>query len=242
MKTTKVDTIIWDMDQTLYKYWDGVPEAFSEYTGKSACALANHYHGQTVNLNEAIGLALQSYKQHGLTTTLPALEYGLDEVELYRHHHSLLFDDYMNVHWHRAAIENDINQSFEWFTDNGIRSVVLTHGTCEWGDSVTKKIGIRHHFSHVCGIDSFALRLKSKDKSVFEDFMHVCGIKPVKDHDYSNVIFVEDTPANLVIPKRDFNMRTVLLKTDRVNAKTADKKNVDHIVENVSCVRKFVLQ
>lgn len=237
----KIDTIIWDLDQTLYKYWDGLPESFSEYTGKSVVLLAQKHHGLTVDVDEAVGLALRSYRECGLTTTLPAQQYGLDEVELYRHHHSALWDDYARDQWGRAGIESDIRQNFAHLAQRNIRSVILTHGTTEWGQNVTEKMGIRTQFNAICGIDDLGLRLKSRDASLFADFMAQSGIKPVHGNDYANVMIVEDTPANLVIPKRDFNMHTVLLKTERVKPDFTALMVTDRVVNNISDIRKFML-
>lgn len=243
LKVDKIDTIIWDLDQTLYKYWDGVPEAFSEYTGRSSSILARHHYMRDVNINEAVGLALQSYKDHGLTTTLPACRYDLDEVELYRHHHRLLIDEYVAPNWHRAGIEDDIKESFNALAAHGIRSLVLTHGTCEWGDAIATRLGIRDHFCQVRGIDSLRLKLKWRDKCLFDEFLDSCAVTPVSTGDYSNVLVVEDTPANLTIPKQAFNMQTALIRTDRVQPQLLEKYLIiDETTDNIRNLRNFILQ
>lgn len=229
MSTLKdITTVIWDVDQTLYPYWGKIAESFSFYTA----TLCKSYVRDTASpsLDSLIDIAKQSYIDHGLTTRTVAETYAIDEVKLYREHHRVMLRDIVRPQWdENVGIDRWLVDVFKKTSARKIRHIAFTHGTSEWGKEILKLRGLADFFDSVHGIDDYGLRLKNKDESLWKDFMRAAGIKKNEQGDYNHVLVVEDTPSNLIIPKKHLNMQTALIKTARHTARTPD------IIDAVYC-------
>ncbi len=208
--------IILDLDQVVYRYWPGVVENFSHYTGAAASAMLEAK-GINFPLETAVGHALESYRTKGRTTAFgPAL--GLDEIELYRDHHARMFREFLEPAWGaEQPADPAVPGLMSVLRGRGVRFGVLTHGSTQWGEDVLKLAGIRHHVEIVRGIDEYGLRSKAVDPDLYADFMKDWGLDPARHG--PQTMMVDDTPANLRFPKQVFGMATTFVQTDRVNLK-----------------------
>lgn len=208
--------IILDLDQVVYRYWPGVVENFSHYTGVSASAMLEEK-GINFPLETAVGHALESYRTKGRTTAFgPAL--GLDETELYRDHHARMFREFLEPAWGaEQPADPAVPGLMSVLCGRGVRFGVLTHGSTQWGEDVLKLAGIRHLVEHVRGIDDYGLRSKAIHPDLYADFMKDWGLDATRHG--PQTMMVDDTPANLRFPKQSFGMMTTLAQTERVNLK-----------------------
>ena len=239
MNTLKdITTIVWDVDQTLYPYWGRVAESFSFFTASTAKPCINV--DPKPSLDYLTDLAKQSYQEHGLTTRLIAQKYRIDEIKLYRDHHTTMMRDLIKVQWNdNVEFDKGLVDVFQKTSERDIRNIAFTHGTTEWGREIVNLRGLADYTESMYGIDEFGLRLKSKHVSLWKAFLKAAKIKKNADGDYSHVLVVEDTPANLIIPKREFNMQTGLIKTERYTAQTSDI--IDAVYSSATHVGRSIL-
>lgn len=218
LDTKKIDTIIWDLDQTLYPYWGEVATSFAFYTATSAMSKIKT--NIKPSMDELTDMAQQSYDDHGITTRVFHEKYNIDELSLYQDHHKRMFRDLLKPQWADNVPHDDhLIGVFNKLQSREKSSYILTNGTNEWADEITKLIGIRDTFEAVRGADDYGLNLKGQEgHQIFKEFLGEFMIKPYKPGDYSNVLLVEDSPTNMICPKQTFNMQTALVKTDRVQA------------------------
>lgn len=222
-----IQTIIWDLDQTLYSYWGGLCDAFSFYTATSA-------HAKIIDrpkpdIDYLVEVAKDSYAHCGLTTTFLATRYNLYELGLYRDHHDRMIRDLVKPQWDRkAGVDQRLCDYFSALSSQGITNLCLTHGTKSWGEEILKLRGLRDHMAFVDGIDSYGLWLKNKEGRLFRDFMKNAGLAFTNDNLRSTLI-VEDSPDNLRLPKF-FGMQTALLATPRVTVKDHQKPWIDRVI------------
>jgi len=216
-----VQYLLLDLDQVFYRYWSGVPEAFSHYTGVCAAEMAAEKNG-VLSVPTAVGLALESYRETSRTTAF-ASRYGLDEVELYRRHHRRMLDEMIYPVWDREMPHDPaLPGLLREVKKRGIGVGVLTHGTTAWAEEITALCGAWPMIDHISGVDDLDLSLKSQGRGVFDKFISRHGIKAAP----GGIVMVDDSPANLIAPHA-MGMQTVLIKTDRVNVR-GDEPHITH--------------
>lgn len=164
LNLNKISIIIDDLDNCLFSYPEGYAERFSIETARASRIIAeNLIRGgredeRLINLlftdeDVLIEKAMKSYEDHGFTTRVFLLEYGLNEVDLYKAHHYLISRDVVSATFNRLSNQR-LNQGIQLLRDAGLRQFVFTNGTEDYAREVTGQLGIAHLYNRHVGIDS----------------------------------------------------------------------------------------
>lgn len=197
---SRVKMIIWDMDQTLYPYWEDFADYCHEATAH--CALEK---GVPLTKKDADTLSRISYRERGVTTKLFNEQYGLDEIKLFQDHHQRMIDRLIDPNWCDKIVPNpELKALMEEAHAKGIRQVILTNGARIWAQHIAELLEIDGLMEVIMGADDFGLRQKGKDGIL--PFMAVLGAAGFNGS-YDEVLVVEDSLKNMVDPKA-YSMHT----------------------------------
>ncbi len=225
----KVRFIIWDMDQTLYPYWEDLGNHCYEATAH--CALEA---GVPLTKAEADELARLSYRERGVTTRLFQEQFGVDEAALFRAHHRRMLDNFMDPNWAAKVPENpELAHLMMQARTEGAIHLLLTNGSREWAEELAKKIGIHQYFQIIMGADDVGLRQKGQN---LVPYLAVLG----RAHyfgDYKDVMVVEDSLKNLVQPK-EINMHTAWVQWNNPKAEKQAPAYIDDVFHTPNDVLK----
>ena len=183
--------IIWDLDNTLYRFDDALIEAF--HIAMARAALDN---GLVMDLHTAVALARRSFAEHGQSSKIFTNDYGISFAAI---HHG--FHHHINEKLITAC--NDTHAQFERLD---MRHVLITHASKEWALRVLQHIGLAPWFppERVFGLECHDFKRKDSSRAPFESALKALGLKA------ANVMMVEDTLQNLRIP-HEMGMTTVFL-------------------------------
>lgn len=228
-----INMIIWDMDQTLYPYWEDFADYCHEATAH--CAVQE---GVPLTKQDADILSRISYKERGVTTRLFNEQYGLDEIKLFRGHHQRMIDRLIDPNWcHKIQPNSELVALMKRAQDKGIRQVILTNGAQIWAQHIAELLGIDGFMDVIMGADNFGLRQKGRDGIL--PFMAVLDAARYTGQ-YDDVLVVEDSLKNMVDPK-DYGMKTAWVQWSHPEYHKWDKPDyVDAIFEMPNDVLKRI--
>lgn len=183
--------IIWDLDNTLYRFDDALIEAF--HIAMARAALDN---GLVMDLHTAIMLARRSYAERGQSSKIFTDDYNIPLAAI---HHG--FHHHINEKLITAC--NDTRMQFERLD---MQHVLITHASKEWALRVLRHIGLTQWFppERVFGLECHDFKRKDSSRAPFESALKALGLKA------ANVMMVEDTLQNLRIP-HEMGMTTAFL-------------------------------
>ena len=259
---SKITHVVHDLDNFLVDYPDkAYPEKFSHYTGLCAKRTAQELVDEDIATDAqkalakmcdttAFRTAVQSYADHGSTTTSFARKYGLDEIKLFRDHHiDLVKHEVKNNFNGRVIPDEQLRQALSRVFDLGIEQNVFTNGTEYYAHAICKDQNLSDIFIHYVGVDSAdkSYMTPKPSEQSFIDFLertkipsrtgYVVGktndIMTERDRDWSNILFGEDSPANLEASKY-FNFQTVLKRTARVSLSKDYDRFIDCTMSNTA--------
>lgn len=183
--------IIWDLDNTLYRFDDALIHGFHV-----AMAQAAIDSGLVMNLNTAVDIARRSYAEHGQSGYTFTHTYGIPFADI---HHG--FHHYINEKLIAACSET--RSRFERLD---AAHALITHASKEWARRVLRHIALDPWFpeERIFGLECNDFARKDNSRAPFAAALNVLGLKP------ENVMMVEDTLQNLRIP-HEMGMTTVFL-------------------------------
>ena len=209
---SSVNHVLLDVDHVINHYGEEYARQFSVATALSFRQLYPDFSAQ-FDIEEIIHMAVFSYQTTGKTTTWFADKFGVDELELYRHHHDSLCEvgGYITKQFETGKIKTDpeLRRIIELVNETGVKIHAFTNGTEKYAHTVLAESGhgISDLFETIMGMDSFenscdrdkrhgahivdALRQIGR----FENWVGVG--KTAKTFDYSDVVMVDDTSCNL---------------------------------------------
>jgi phosphoglycolate phosphatase-like HAD superfamily hydrolase len=197
---SKIKMIIWDMDQTLYPYWEDLTDYCHEATAH--CALEM---GADLSKQDADNLSRISYQMRGTTTKLFNEQFGLDDVQLFRDSHERMIERLIDPQWGDHMQPNpELVELMRKAKQAGIRQVILTNGAQCWAQHIAELLDIDQFMDVIMGADNFGLRQKGIDGIL--PFMSVLA-KAQYDDAYDHVLVVEDSLKNMIAPK-EYGMKT----------------------------------
>jgi putative hydrolase of the HAD superfamily len=186
--------IIWDLDNTIYKYEGEYQPVFCH-----AAAMAALDNGFDASFDEAFALAMdgaQNYKlsnHHFLNTHNMPIE---------QYHHD--FHTYINEE-DIVTLCDEVHPKFgALFEKKSYKHYILTHGAKEWANRALKALGLREHFEEdmIVGLECVDFVKKHQCHSPFNLVLERMGEKP------EHVVMVEDSIENLEKPK-ELGVKTV---------------------------------
>lgn len=191
-----IQGIIWDLDNTLYRFDDGFEKLCDEAAARVALDL-----GLEMSFEQAYETAVKSYKLYHYSYHIFVTEHGLPLKEFHvQFHEAITVDD--------IARPYDIAESLEKL---GRPQIIATNGSRGWAERVLVHLGLSHLFP-------------MKNVFGFEDYDHVSKANTDKPYDLAldilqkepeNILVVEDSVLNLVRPKA-LRFQTALVHQDAV--------------------------
>lgn len=194
LDTHKIKGIIWDLDNTLYRFTD----AFKEQCNRAA-AKAAHDQGINLSYDDTLKLAQKSETEHGYS------------IHLYVTHHGFTYDS-LHVPFHDNIDETTI-EMIDGVAENiralDLPQAILTNASHDWAKRVLKHMGINDLFpdSHVTASENVDFEVKSQGRAGFERSLSSLGLKP------EQALMVDDLDRNLIIA-HEMGMQTAYLHYD----------------------------
>lgn len=213
MATQNIKTIIWDLDNTLYKFTEEQVWAWHHAAVDNALRSIT-----TLTREDALALADKGWKEHR------------NSSHFFEHDHGLCpRETHVNVI--RALDEKLVTPCID--TPSLLRStrykhVILTYATRDWALRVLGHTGLLEFFddAHIFGAENYE----------FEDKAHSArGIRMALDTiggNANDTLFVEDTLPNLVMAKKHTDIQTAYLHHNRPLSDTESLGYVDIIAQD----------
>lgn len=201
---SNIKAIIWDLDNTLYRFSELFEDACNHIAGRTARALGLDFDDDT-----AKAMAEQSFVEHGYSMRVFIDEHGLARDDV---HHE----------FHRHLDEKILEKSHELvetFKNHDLDHILVTHGSRHWAERVLKHIELRQFFpdDRIFGLEDYHYNKKDESDYVFQMAHKMLG------HEAHEIIMAEDTARNLVYPY-ELGMKTVLVHHGRI-----PKDEIPHI-------------
>ena len=208
----KIDTWIFDLDNTLYLADSGIFQQVHKLMGKFIVEHLN------VNINEAINIQRKYYKKHG--TTLRGLmdNHGIDPDSFLEEVHKL---DYSIVNPNLKLAKNLENLNGKKF--------IFTNANKKHADSILDKLQIANLFEGIFDI-KMANYIPKPEIQTYEKLIETYNINPNK------TIMFDDIAKNLV-PASKMGITTVWIDVGHENFSddiASSKKYLDHQTKDLS--------
>ena len=208
----KIDTWIFDLDNTLYSADSGIFQQVHKLMGKFIVEHLN------VNINEAKTIQRKYYKKHG--TTLRGLmdNHGIDPDSFLEEVHNL---DYSIIHPNNKLIESLINLDGKKY--------IFTNANKKHADIILDKLQITNLFEGIFDI-KMANYIPKPEIQTYEKLIETYNINPNK------TIMFDDIAKNLV-PAAKMGFITVWIDVGHENFSddiASSKKYLDHQTKDLS--------
>ena len=219
-----------DIDHVINHYDELFARQFSVETAKSFVEL-HPYLTARFDIDELIELAICSYQKTGRTTALFAEKFGIDEMELYQHHHDTLCEPGAFIEQQfqngNITIDPELRDLLIEVKSLGVSLRAFTNGTKKYAEIVLSKpmhdlidlMDAAHGMDSVPNIYMFDKR----HGSFWNDILIKDGLAKqfkankgmgIEDFDHSHVAVIDDTHRNHRAPKYIFNMTTILQRNN----------------------------
>ncbi len=187
--------IVWDLDNTLYRFDAAMIEAF--HVSMARAALDN---GLVMDLHTAVDIARRSFAEHGQSGRIFTRDYGISFAAIHHgfHHH---------IAEKVIAACHDTRAQFERLD---LTHALITHASKEWSRRVLQHIGLDPWFpeDRVFGLECHDFKRKDDSRIPFESALKILGLKAAE------TMMVEDTLQKLRIP-HEMGMTTAFLHHGR---------------------------
>lgn len=192
MTTDNIKAIIWDLDNTLYRFDGDFEKACNIAAGRAALHM-----GVPLSLEQAIEFATQSHLDNGFSVEVFIRDHDVNRHDIHHVFHSFIDETVI-------AKSLETIEAFEKSTQDHI---LLTHGSADWARRVLSHLGLKTFFpdTHILGREDFNFQSKWDGPYPFEKALTVLGRRAAPD-----ILVVEDTPHNLQYPHQ-MGMQTALI-------------------------------
>ena len=190
-RLTHIKGVIWDFDNTLYRFTD----AFYRSCTVAAAGAAQEL-GIKLSYEDTLRLAERSEREHGYSMHGYVTEHGLTYASLHFPFHEKIDE----------TIVEKIDGMPKALKSLKLPQVILTNASRDWVNRVLKHIGMDHLFTQdrIIAMEDVGFEPKSRTARGFLKALSILKLPP------SEVIMVDDLDRNLVIPS-DLDIRTVYL-------------------------------
>lgn len=191
MPLSHVKGLIWDLDNTLYRF----DQAFEKACNIAAARTVQQLIPQ-VSFEEAFAAAEKSYIDHGYSGKALVERYGI----AYPDYHYLYHD----------TIDESIIERNEAIIialgDLALPHILITHASRRWAERTLRHLSMDAYFpcDKIVALEDTQFQGKAYSSAPFIKGLELLNLPP------ENVLVVEDTVKNLVRPK-EMGMTTVLI-------------------------------
>ena len=248
---TGIKHILLDIDHVVNHYGPKYAREFSKATAESFCdlhpELASRY-----EIDELTKKAVEAYATTGRTTSWFADTFGIDEMELYQHHHDELCKPggFLDKEFKqgRIPIDPELPGLLAQVKDLGIKVHAFTNGTEGYARTILRRgrHGIDHLMDHIIGMDSFEnpnMLDKRNPEHIARALHHIgridmqsVGSLPINCNDTA---IIDDSSPNIRACK-DFNIFGVLPLRRNPTSKQ-DRNHADQVVGDVKDFLKEII-
>lgn len=214
-KISSRPAIMWDLDNTLYRFEPYHIDAFH-----NAMARAVVEYGIPLTHDEAMAVSRESFRETSYSGHFFIQRYQLRDEDLHHRFHA---------HLDVAMIERNPRLP-GLFSGAAADHAVVTHGSGHWARQVLSHLGILEFFQakRIVALEDAGFRRKHESESFFATALENLDRAPA-----DNVIVVEDTLKNLRIPHA-MGLTTVLITHGEPPAHVPDF--IRHVCNDVADV------
>ena len=127
----QIKAIIWDLDNTLYRFNTLFEDACNHIAGRTVRSL-----GLDMGDAEAKALAEASFKKYGYSMRVFLEEHDLDSTELHLEFHKHLDEKILDVS----------HELIECFRNYDLKHVLVTHGSRHWAMKALNHLDLKQFF------------------------------------------------------------------------------------------------
>jgi len=183
--------IIWDLDNTLYRFDQAFINACNHAAAKTICTLI-----PDLSFDQALDQAEKSYQEHGFSGHSFVNHYGGNYQDYHFTFHETIDEKILQHNEEMNRLMADLN----------LPHAIITNASRHWAHRALNHLGLRDFFpdDHIIPLEDSAFEPKARSRKPFE---MACAKLNLKTAD---VLMVEDTARNLKVAK-DMGMTTVLI-------------------------------
>lgn len=191
MPLSRIKGLIWDLDNTLYRFDQAFEKACNIAAARTVQKLL-----PDIPYDEALATAEQSYASHGYSGRTLVEKYGL----AYSDYHFLYHD----------TIDESILEKNEAIVmalaDIALPNVLITHASRGWAERTLRHLSMEDYFplDKIIALEDTNFEGKAYSRAPFIKGLELLNLSP------EEVLVVEDTDKNLIRPK-EMGMTTVLI-------------------------------
>ena len=177
----RVHGIIWDLDNTLYRFTDKFYRSCTEAAADAAQEL-----GIDLSYEDTIKLAERSEDEHGYSMHGYITDHGLSYASLHFPFHQKIDETVVDpIFGLKEALEN-----------LQFPQVILTNASRCWANRVLKHTGLDHLFSEerIIPMEDVGFEPKSRSEKGFKKAIEILNFPP------HHILMVDDLDRNLSIP------------------------------------------
>ena len=191
---SRVQGVIWDLDNTLYQFTDAFYRSCTEAAAKAAQDL-----GINLSYDDTLKLAERSEIEHGYSMHGYVTDHGLSYNDLHFPFHQGIDETVI------APIDGAL-EALKKFKNN---QVILTNASQCWAERALKFIGVEHIFSkaNIIAMEDVDFEPKARSDRGFKRALDLLNLPS------ENVIMVDDLDRNLIIPHK-MGIQTVYMHHD----------------------------
>ncbi len=191
MALSHVQGMIWDLDNTLYRFDKAFEQACNIAAARTVQKLI-----PSITYEEALATAEQSYAEHGYSGKKLVEQYGI----VYSDYHFLYHDTIDET----ILEKNDaILMALE---EIDLPNVLITHASRRWAERTVRHLSMEAYFpsNRIIALEDTNFEGKAYSREPFIKGLELLNLPPEK------TLVVEDTAKNLIRPK-EMGMTTVLI-------------------------------
>lgn len=182
MDFSAIRGVIWDLDNTLYRFDAMFEEACNRAAAKTICDMV-----EGLTYEEAFAAAEESYNTHGYSGKALIARYNLAYSDYHFPYHETIDETILqkNDDMLRALAALDRPQ------------VIVTNASRHWAEKVLAHLGMKQFFpdTHIISLEDSEFEAKAHSPRPFVMAQDILGCLP------QNIVVVEDTVKNLSVPK-----------------------------------------
>ena len=203
-----IDTIIWDLDNTLYKFTPTQIDGWNE--------TAAHYvleKGLDIDFHTARDLAVRGYNEHRNSTHFFVHEHGFNAQDIHIGVNERICETIVLPCIETPDLMRQLPQS--------TKHVILTFAIQSWAQRVLRHSKLYEFFDDtmILGAEDYNFEDKAHSPLGIKTALDVSGAKA------QNALFVEDTLVNLKTAKTHTGVQTAYLHHDR----PFEKKDIEFV-------------
>jgi putative hydrolase of the HAD superfamily len=191
MPLSHIKGLIWDLDNTLYRFDQAFEKACNIAAARTVQQLM-----PDVGFDEAFEAAEQSYIEHGYSGKTLVERYGLAYSDYHYLYHDTIDESVIERNDAILMALSDIN----------LPNVLITHASRRWAEKTLAHLAMEDFFptERIIALEDTAFEGKAYSRAPFVKGLELLNLPP------ENVLVIEDTAKNLLRPK-EMGMTTVLI-------------------------------